>query len=146
MTEPHIKQYAVELAELENASPVAIELSHFEAMAIISVLQLGSRHPSVATDGELAKIAIDVALKLQALFSPESATYKVLELGWDTESDLPRVTPLFFGLDDDDDDHDPRGIQALMVNDRFDEDFYTGPTWSQRLRDEGIEPNNELPW
>jgi len=95
MTEPNlkqyavelVKQYAVELAELEKAPPVAIELSHFEAMAIISVLQLGSRHPSVATDGELAKIAINVALKLQALFSPESATYKVLELGWDSEKD-----------------------------------------------------------
>lgn len=52
MTEPHIKQYAAELAELENASPAAIELYLFEAIAVISVVQLGSRHPSVAADDD----------------------------------------------------------------------------------------------
>jgi len=88
MTEPNLKQYAVELAELEKVPPAAIELYPFEAIAIISVVQLGSRHPSVATDSELTKIAINVALKLQALFSPESATYKVLELGWNGEKDI----------------------------------------------------------
>jgi len=89
MTKPDLKQYAAELAQLENAPPAAIELPPLAAIAIISHIQLATRHPSLADNAGLTKMAIEVALQLQALFSPESATYKVLELGWNSEEDRP---------------------------------------------------------
>jgi len=110
MTKPDLKQYAAELAELENAPPAAIELSPLEAIAIISIAQLGRRHPSVAADCALTKIALHTARQLQGLFSPESATYKVLELGWNSEKDILLEKTDFdrsvFESDDDDDDYE----------------------------------------
>lgn len=110
MTSDLLKQYAAELAELEKAPPAAIELPPLAAIALIGHVQLATRHPELANDKGLTKVAIDVALQLQALFNPESTVYKVLELGWDAESDLPRISPSanlswakFFSIDDDDD-------------------------------------------
>lgn len=110
MTKPDLKQYAAELAELENAPPAAIELSPLEAIAIISHIQLATRHPWVTADCGLTKIAIDTARQLQDLFSPESATYKVLELGWNSEKDILVEKTDFdssvFESDDDDYEYD----------------------------------------
>ncbi len=88
MTKPDFKQFAAELAQLESAPPSVIELPLLTAMAIISHVQLATHHPSVAADSDLTKIAIEVARQLQALFSPESVTYQVLELGWNSEKDI----------------------------------------------------------
>jgi hypothetical protein len=110
---PDFEQYAAELKKLEDEPPAAIELPVLAAIALINHVQLAIRHPGLADKSGHTKMAIDVALQLQALFSPESAIYKVLELGWDAESDLPRVIPLadlswaeFFETSDDDDDED----------------------------------------
>lgn len=112
MTSDLLKQYATELAQLEKAPPAAIELPPLAAIAIVSLVQFASRHPSLV-DNNLAKIAIDAAIQLQALFNPESTVYKVLELGWNPDADLPRISPpsglswaAFFATDDDDDDDD----------------------------------------
>jgi len=86
---PNLKEYAAELTELENAPPTAIKLHPLAAIAIISHIQLAIRHPSVAGKDGLTQIAIDVARQLQDLFNPESTTYKVLELGWKPEEDIP---------------------------------------------------------
>ena len=86
---PSLKEYAAELTELENSPPTAIELHPLAAIAIISHIQLAIRHPSVAGKDGLTQIAIDVARQLQDLFNPESTTYKVLELGWKPEENIP---------------------------------------------------------
>ena len=86
---PYLKEYAAELTELENAPPTAIELPPLAAIAIISHIQLAIRHPSVAGKDGLTQIAINVARQLQDLFNRESTTYKVLELGWKPEEDIP---------------------------------------------------------
>jgi hypothetical protein len=88
MSEPSLKQYSAELAELKNAPPCAIEILPLQAIAIVSHVQLALRHPSLADNSALTKIARDVALQLQALFNSESATYKVLELGWNSQHDI----------------------------------------------------------
>lgn len=86
---PDLKQYAAELAELENAPLAPIEIHPLGAIAIISHIQLATRHPSVSEENDsLTKIAIDVARQLQSLFDPESVTSKVLELGWNPDDDI----------------------------------------------------------
>ncbi|MEG4547449.1 hypothetical protein QUB64_32580, partial [Microcoleus sp. Aus8_D2] len=84
---PDLKQYAVELAELENAPPAPIQLPPLAAIAIISHIQLATRHPSVLDKEGLTKMAIEVARQIQELFDKESAIYKVLELGWSPDED-----------------------------------------------------------
>jgi hypothetical protein len=75
---------------MQNLPPASVELPPLAALAIISHIQLAIRHPGIA-DREFAKIAIDVAKQLQNLFNKNSETYKVLELGWNPESDI--LTP-----------------------------------------------------
>jgi hypothetical protein len=60
-------------------------------LAIISNIQLASRHPAVKGE-DLTKIAIDWTKQLQNLFEPESTTYQVLELGWNPDEDRPLET------------------------------------------------------
>ncbi|WP_293126875.1 hypothetical protein [Microcoleus sp. bin38.metabat.b11b12b14.051] len=85
---PDLKQYAAELADLENAPFCPIELPPLAAIAIISQIQLATRHLSVSDNEGPTKMAINVARQLQDLFNKESATYKVLELGWNPGDDL----------------------------------------------------------
>jgi hypothetical protein len=110
---PDFEEYAAEIKKLEDVPPAAIEISPLEAIALISHVQLATRHPALADKSGSTKVAIDVALQLQALFNSESTIYKVLELGWNSDEDLPRYTPPadlswaeFFGLHDDDEDAD----------------------------------------
>ena len=134
MTEPDLKQYAAELAEFEDSPSAAIELTPQAAIAIISHIQLATRHPSLADNAGLAKMAIEVAVQLQALFNTESATYKVLELGWNSQEEIlvekTDLDSVFEAQNDDDDDDDD--------DDRFDDNFYSSPTWSERMRNEGV--------
>jgi len=45
---PHLKEYAAELAGLENTPPATIELLPLAAIAIISHIQLATRHPQIS--------------------------------------------------------------------------------------------------
>lgn len=83
-----LKQYSAELAELENAPPCEIQILPLQAIVIVSHIQLALRHPSLKDNAALTRIARDVAIELQSLFNSESATYKVLELGWNSEHDI----------------------------------------------------------
>jgi len=116
---PDFEQYAAEIKKLEDLPPATIELSPLEAIVIITHIQLATRHPGLADKQGSTKLAIDVAIQLQALFNPESTVYKVLELGWNPDEDLPRYTPPadlswaeFFGLHDYDADDDNAGADG----------------------------------
>ncbi|WP_293335131.1 hypothetical protein [Microcoleus sp. CAWBG58] len=83
-----LKQYYAELAELENAPAREIQILPLQAIAIVSHIQLALLHRSLAGKTTVTRIARDVAIDLQALFNPESATYKVLDLGWHSQHDI----------------------------------------------------------
>jgi hypothetical protein len=87
MEKPELKKYVQEVNEMQLLPAASVELPPLAALAIISHIQLAIRHPGIA-DSEFAQIAIDVAKQLQKLFNPISETYKVLELGWNPESDF----------------------------------------------------------
>ena len=87
LKEPDLKKYAQEVNEMQMLPAASVELPSLAALAIISHIQLATRHPAVA-DSEFTKIAIDVAKQLQNLFNQDSETYKVLELGWNPEADI----------------------------------------------------------
>ena len=90
MKEPDLEKYAREVNAMQDLPPASVELPPLAALAIISHIQIATRHLGIA-DSEFAKIAIDVAKQLQNLFNPESETFKVLERGWNSEADI--LTP-----------------------------------------------------
>ena len=59
-------------------APIAI-------ITVVSHLQMVVRHPKAA-ESPLTPIAIGAARQLQALFPLQSATYRMLELGWEPET------------------------------------------------------------
>lgn len=87
MKQPDLKKYAEEMEEMQNLPPASLEIPPLAVLAIITHIQLASRHPKVG--GDLTKIAIDCAKQLQGLFNSNSVTYQVLELGWNPEEDIP---------------------------------------------------------
>jgi len=82
MKHPDPKKYAKEMNKMQKLPPASIEIPPLAAPALITHIQLASRHPAVNGDKLITKIAIDCAKQLQNLFNPESATYQMLELGW----------------------------------------------------------------
>jgi hypothetical protein len=90
MRECDLEKYTQEVNEMQMLPAALVELPPLAALAIISHIQVATRHPEV-TNTEFAKIAIDVAKQLQNLFNQNSETYKVLELGWNPEADI--LTP-----------------------------------------------------
>jgi hypothetical protein len=70
-----------------------IAIPPIAAIAIISNIQLGTRHPTVKSEKLLNEIAIYCAKQLENLFAPESATYQILELGWNPDEDRPVTEP-----------------------------------------------------
>ncbi|MEG4335428.1 hypothetical protein QUB40_26345 [Microcoleus sp. AT9_A2] len=86
-TPPDLKKYADEMMAMQDLPPATVELPPLAAIAIISHIQLATRHPGLTDDG-VTKIAIETARQLQNLFSETSETYKVLELGWNPEADI----------------------------------------------------------
>jgi len=90
MKEPNLEKYVREVNEMQMLPAASVKLPPLAALAIISHIQLGIRHPGIA-NSEFSKIAIDVAKQLQNLFNQDSETYKVLELGWNPEADI--LTP-----------------------------------------------------
>jgi len=79
-----LKRYDEELEGLELLPPATIELPAPIALALITHIQIASQSPdpAVALNPLLPK-AIEGAKQIQSSFNPESATYQVLELGWD---------------------------------------------------------------
>ena len=75
-----LKKFGEEANQMQNLPPATVEIPPIAAVAIISHIQLATRHPAVGND-IFTKIAIDVAKQLQELFNPDSATYEVLERG-----------------------------------------------------------------
>lgn len=73
--------------QMQKLPPASIEIPPLAALALITHIQLASRHPAVKGDKLITKIAIDCAKQLQNLFNPESATYQMLELGWNPDED-----------------------------------------------------------
>lgn len=82
------QEYVAELKELENNPPIGVQISPIAIVAIVGNIQLASRHPDV-TDSPVTKIAIDAARQLQKAFNPKTAIYRVMELGWNPDEDLP---------------------------------------------------------
>lgn len=85
--QPDLEKYAREVNEMPFLPATPVEIPPLAALAIISHIQLATRHPGIA-HSEFTQIAIDVAKQLQELFGEDSETYKVLELGWNPEADI----------------------------------------------------------
>lgn len=71
-------------AELKNHPPLPVELRPMAAYALVANLQLACRHP----ENPLKEVAEEYGREIQSLFDSNSATYKVLNLGWDSERDI----------------------------------------------------------
>lgn len=76
-----------EIQALKNASAVSIKLPPLMAFAIITQIQLASRHP--ANVGWCREQACSAARQLEDLFDPDSAIALALEMGWDETKDRP---------------------------------------------------------
>ena len=145
-----------ELAQFFDAPTVTVELPPIAIITIIGNIQLASRQPRVA-DSAVTRIAIDVARKLQSVFPPESATYKTIEIGWlfqyDTGGEGEPLSPRPEPMDRYEHPEEARSNDSEVhwhsrkpLRDRFDENFYPGKTFSERCRDEGIDPCYDLPY
>lgn len=84
---PDLKKYADELKTLQYLPPATVEFPPLAAIAIISHIQLATRHPGIS-DEIFTKIAIEAGRQLQNLFNPDSEIYKVLEVGWNPDTDF----------------------------------------------------------
>jgi hypothetical protein len=88
MIEPDLEKYAQEMREMQSLPPASVELPPLATLAIITHIQVAVRHPDIA-GSKFSEVAIETAKQLQGLFNSESETYKILELGWNPEADLP---------------------------------------------------------
>jgi hypothetical protein len=79
-----LRKYDAERQQIEFLPPAAIELSADQALAIVTHIQIGAASPAVKYN-PLLPSAIAAAKQIQSSFDPESAIYKVLELGWNDD-------------------------------------------------------------
>jgi hypothetical protein len=92
MKKPDFEKYAQEANEMQGLPPASVEVSRLGVVAIITLIQAAVQQQPDIADDEWAKIGIAAARQLQKdLFNQDSATYKVLEFGWNPESYI--VTP-----------------------------------------------------
>jgi hypothetical protein len=87
-----LKRYDAELQEIELLPPAAIELPANQALALVTLIQIGAIAPNVEHN-PLLPSAIAAAKQIQSSFNPDSAINEVLELGWQSEvssEDLPQ--------------------------------------------------------
>ncbi len=99
MTDPYqsyevelLKRYDAELQQIELLPPAAIELPANQALALITLIQIGAAGPGVQHN-PLLPSAIAAAKQIQSSFNPDSAIHEVLELGWQPEvssEDIPQ--------------------------------------------------------
>ena len=64
MKHPDPKKYPKEMNEMQKLPPASIEIPPLAALALITHIQLASRHPAVKGDKLITKIAIDCAKQL----------------------------------------------------------------------------------
>jgi len=86
MNEINLEQYNAELQKLENGPAIEVKMPPLAAVAIVRYIQLGCNIPETKLD-PLNKIAIEAAKDIQSLFNQNSATYKLLETGWNPQHD-----------------------------------------------------------
>jgi len=77
-----LKRYDAELQQLETLPPAAIELPADQALAIVTLIQIGAAPNPAVKHNPLLPSAIAAAKQIQSSFSPNSAIHEVLELGW----------------------------------------------------------------
>jgi predicted DNA-binding transcriptional regulator len=85
--EEEIKKFSAELKEIKKSQPVGVKLPEIAIFAMITQIQLASRHPNATS--EFTEIAISVAAQLQEIFKKYPVTYEILEMGWNREHDRP---------------------------------------------------------
>jgi hypothetical protein len=76
-----LKRYDAEISEIESLPPAAFELSAWQALAIITHVQIGAANPAVKHN-PLLPGAIAAAKHIQESFNRDSAIYELLSLGW----------------------------------------------------------------
>ena len=76
-----LKRYDAQLQEIESLPPAAIELPADQALALVTIIQIGAANPGVEHN-PLLPSAIAAAKQIQSSFNPESGIHEVLELGW----------------------------------------------------------------
>lgn len=138
-------EYMAELGLHSVAPPIPIAMAPIAIITIVSHLQMVVRHPKVA-GSPLTQIAINATRQLQALFPPQSATYRMLELGWESQETILAEDESFDSsigedsLNSGEHNANPKfdSLNPHIDTDRFDENFYLGKTWSERCRDERI--------
>ncbi len=80
-----LRKYNAELQEIESLPPAAIELPADQALAFVTLIQIGAADPGVEHN-PLLPSAIAAAKQIQSSFNPDSAIHEVLELGWSSET------------------------------------------------------------
>lgn len=85
------------MEDLRLLPPVVIEIPLLAAMEIVGYIQLATKNPIVG-DSEFGKMAIEVARQLQNSLDPNSECFKLLEFGWELQSDLRQIE---FGGEDE---------------------------------------------
>ena len=76
-----LNRYEEERKEIESLPPAVIELPADQALALVTLIQIGAADPGVEHN-PLLPSAIAAAKQIQSSFNPESAIHEVLELGW----------------------------------------------------------------
>jgi hypothetical protein len=90
-----LKRYDAEFQEIESLEAAVIELPAHQALAIVTLIQLGAAEPAVKYN-PLLQSAIAAAKQIQSSFNPESAIYEVLELGWQKSDESCAAPHKFF--------------------------------------------------
>jgi hypothetical protein len=90
-----IRKYEAEFQEIEWLPPAAIELTARQALALVTLIQLGAAIPAVEHH-PLLPSAIAAAKQIQSSFSPDSAIHEVLELGWNSETGSEKLPQQVF--------------------------------------------------
>ena len=85
--EEEIKKFSAELKEIKKSQPVGVKLPEIAIFAMITQIQLASRHPNATS--EFTEIAISAAVQLQEIFKKYPVSYQILEMGWNREHDRP---------------------------------------------------------
>jgi len=86
-----LKRYDAELQEIETLPPAAIELSAYQALALITHIQLAAANPAVEHN-PLLPSAIAAAKQIQSNFNPNSAIHEVLNLCWQEPQDSDKLS------------------------------------------------------
>jgi hypothetical protein len=77
-----LKRYDAEFQSLETLPPAVIELPANQALALVTLIQIGAAANPAVEHNPLLPSAIAAAKQIQSSFNPESAIHEMLELGW----------------------------------------------------------------